>query len=130
LKYRAKKEGKDSAYKFVSRRYNLSQLARDTKLTRPTIIDILSGNTKKPGHDKLDEISQYIRMKWEYDDEGLYFYQEEVKKTEAINEPPSIYFSPEDEQWEKLSPDTKRQLIEIARMFKKMPHQLNTKEKE
>lgn len=73
IKLRPKRDGEDSLYQYVSKRYNISQIARDTELTRPTIIAILNGDTKKPGHEKLAAICKQLNMFWEYDDDGLYF---------------------------------------------------------
>lgn len=73
MKLRPKRDGEDSLYQYVSKRYNISQIARDTELTRPTIISILNGDTKKPEHEKLTAICKLLNMFWEYDDDGLYF---------------------------------------------------------
>lgn len=70
---RPNRNGENSIYRYVKKRYNISKIANDTKLTRPTILGILNGDTKKPGCEKLNAICELLNMTWDYDDSGLYF---------------------------------------------------------
>ena len=91
MKLRPNRKSGDSLYQYVSKRYNISQLARDTDLTRPTIIAILNGDTKKPGHEKLNALAELLEMEWDYDEEGLFFTVKNLDTALQVNENTNPY---------------------------------------
>jgi len=99
------------------------ELSNTAKISRGTVYRILNLESKTTQRAIGRKIAEGTGRVFKIEGDKIYF---SIPKPEM----PLKMLSVEDEQWEKLSPDTKRQLIEIARMFQKMPHQLNTKEKE